>query len=184
MCNRSWHILGNPQLVRHSACLTQEWGCAELSVDTMHLNDLLVLFEFECSALYLPLLLFSPRISILCHYTSAMTTDHFLELHDTKLPTVQAYNSYTSRPDVRQCLVVQTPMENKLRYNPSTSMTQVACESQLRPVMRSSMLPCQWNLVACGHVVMYYYRALSAGFKCRHCMFDDVPLSPHSAIHT
>ena len=37
--------------------------------------------------------------------------------------TVEIFNSCASRPDVCQCLVVHTPMDNI-----STSLTQVACE--------------------------------------------------------
>ena len=51
-------------------------------------------------------------------------------------------------------------------------MTHVPCESKLRSVVRSSMPPCPWNMVAIGHAVVYYARyahAFSAGIKCRHC---------------
>ena len=37
------------------------------SVSTMHLEDPLVLFGFEGSALSLPLFLLSPRINMICH---------------------------------------------------------------------------------------------------------------------
>ena len=42
--------------------------------------------------------------------------------------TVQTSNSCTSRPDVDQCLVAQTPMYNMSKNKPSTSITHVACE--------------------------------------------------------
>ena len=51
--------------------------------------------------------------------------------------TVQTFNSCTSRPDVCHCLVVQIPIDNMSKNNPSTSMTHVACESKLRSVVRS-----------------------------------------------
>ena len=40
----------------------------DLSVDTMHLKDSLVLFGFESSTLSLPLFLHSTRINMVCHY--------------------------------------------------------------------------------------------------------------------
>ena len=43
-------------LVWHPAHPIREWGCVDLSMNTMHLKDPLVLFGFEDSAL--PLLLF------------------------------------------------------------------------------------------------------------------------------
>ena len=55
---------------------------------------------------------------------------------------------------------------------PSTPMTNVACESKLLSVLRSSMHTWQENCVAIGRVVVYYARhahAFSAGIKCWHC---------------
>ena len=82
VCNGRWHLLGNPKLVWHPARLIKEWGCVDLSVDTMHLKDPLILFRFEGSALslslFLPLFRFSHRINILGHYPT-MTKDHFSE---------------------------------------------------------------------------------------------------------
>ena len=49
----------------------------DLSMDTLHLKDPLVLFGSEGSALTLPLFLLSPRIIILSHFSSTMTKDHF-----------------------------------------------------------------------------------------------------------
>ena len=49
-----------------------------LSMDTQHLKDPLVLFGSEGSALSLPLFLLSPRIIMLCHRSSTMTKVHFL----------------------------------------------------------------------------------------------------------
>ena len=45
--------------------------------------------------------------------------------------TVQTFNSCTSRLDVCQCLVVQTPMNN---------VSHVVCESKIRLVLRSSCI--------------------------------------------
>ena len=75
VCNRSWHLQGNPKLVWHSARLTKEGGCVDLSMDTVHLDDPLILFRFEGSALSLPLL--SYRIDMLYHFSSTFTKDHF-----------------------------------------------------------------------------------------------------------
>ena len=49
-----------------------------MSKDTMHLKYPLVVFGSEGSALNLPPFLLSPRIIMLCHYSSTMTKDHFL----------------------------------------------------------------------------------------------------------
>ena len=62
--------------------------------------------------------------------------------------TVQTFNSCTIRPDVCQCLVVHTSIDNPSKNKPSTSMTQVACELKLRSVERSSMHPRPRNWVA------------------------------------
>ena len=66
VCNRSWYLPGNPKLVWNPARLIKEGGCMDLSMDTMHLKDPLVLFGCEGSALSLPLFLLSPRINMLC----------------------------------------------------------------------------------------------------------------------
>ena len=58
------------------------------------------------------------------------------------------------------------------KNKPSTATTQVACESKLRSVVRSSMHPRPENLVAIGRAVVNYAQAahpFSAGIKCRHC---------------
>ena len=67
VCNRSWYLPGNPKLVWHPARLIKEGGCVDLSMDTMHLKDPLVLFGSEDSAFTLPLFLLSLRIIMLCH---------------------------------------------------------------------------------------------------------------------
>ena len=59
---------------------------------------------------------------------------------------VQAFNSCTSRPDVRQYLVVQTPMDNINKNKPSTSMTHGAWESNV------CMYVCMY---VCMHLCMY-----------------------------
>ena len=90
------------------------------------------------------------------------------------IPTVQTFNSCTSRPDVCYCLVVQTPIDNMSKNKLSTSMAHIACESKLHWVLRSSIHPCPVNWVATKRTVVYYARAtqaFSAGIKCRHCTF-------------
>ena len=49
----------------------------DLSVDTLHLKEPLVIFGSEDSALTLPLFLLSPRIIMQSHCSSTMTKDHF-----------------------------------------------------------------------------------------------------------
>ena len=68
---------GNPTLVWHPARLIKGGGCVDLSMDNMYLKDPLVLFGSEGSALSVPLVLLSHRISLLCHFSSTMTKDHF-----------------------------------------------------------------------------------------------------------
>ena len=53
VCNRSWHLPGNPELMWHPARLKKEGGCVDLSMDTLHLKYPLVLFGYEGSALTL-----------------------------------------------------------------------------------------------------------------------------------
>ena len=77
VCNRRWHLPGNPKLVWHPARLIKEGGCVDLSMDTLHLKYPLVLDGSEGSALTLPLFRLSPRIIMLCHYSSTMTLYHF-----------------------------------------------------------------------------------------------------------
>ena len=62
VCNRSWHLTGSPKLPWHPARLIKEEGCVDLSVDTLHLKDPLVLFGSEGSVLTLPIFLLSLRI--------------------------------------------------------------------------------------------------------------------------
>ena len=86
--------------------------------------------------------------------------------------TVQTVNSCTSRPDVCQCLAIQTSMDNMSKNKPDTSMSQVSSESKLRSVVSSSMHPCPGNWVAIGSAVVYYPRAAQAfdsGIRYRHC---------------
>ena len=86
--------------------------------------------------------------------------------------TVQTFNSCTSRPDVYQCLVVRTLVDNNSKNEGSTSMTHIAFETKLCSVVKSHMHPCPGNCVATGHAVVNYAqaaRSFSAGIKCRHC---------------
>ena len=102
--------------------------------------------------------------------TKPFEYDSDLKLENT---TIQVFNSCTSQPDVCQCPVVQTHMENKSKNKPSISMTHVACESKLCSVVRSSLHPCAENWVAIGCAVVYNDRAaqaISTGIKCRHCV--------------
>ena len=64
VCNRNCHLLGNPKPKWHPARPIKERECVDLSMDTLHLKGLLVLFGSEGSALALPLFLLSPRIII------------------------------------------------------------------------------------------------------------------------
>ena len=99
---------------------------------------------------------------------------------ESGLPTVQRFDSCTSRPKVCQCLVVQTPMDDMSNDEPGTSMTNVhvAYKAKLCSVVGSSMQHLQetgWKLF--GRSVVYYARsvhAFSAGNKCRHCYTSEV----------
>ena len=79
--------------------------------------------------------------------------------------TVQTFNSCTNRPDVCQCPVVQTPMNNMSENKPSTQVTYVAYESKLRSVVRSSTLwgqmgpNCQVESI-CGHIFVRHFHIL------------------------
>ena len=68
--------MGNPELVWHHARLIKEGESGDLSMDTMHLKDPLVLFGSKASALTLPLFLLSPRIIMVCHCSSTMAKDN------------------------------------------------------------------------------------------------------------
>ena len=84
--------------------------------------------------------------------------------------TVHTFNSCTSRPDVCQCLVVQTPMD--IVYKRISQAHQWLVSKKLRSVVRSSIHPCPGNWVAVGRAVEYISRAalaFSAGIKCQHC---------------
>ena len=70
VCNRSWHLPGNPKLVWHLAHLVREWGCVDRSMDTLHLKDPVVLFGSEGSTLTLPLFRLSPRIILSLFFNS------------------------------------------------------------------------------------------------------------------
>ena len=54
-------------------------------------------------------------------------------------------------------------------------MNHVACESKLRPVVRSSRHPCTGNWMVIGRTVVYNARAAhaySAGLKGKHCRLN------------
>ena len=96
-------------------------------------------------------------------------------------PTVQTFNSCTSRPDICQCLVVQTPIDIMSNKKSNTLITHIACESKLRSVVRSYMHPCPGNWVAIGCAVVYSARAahaFSAGIKCWHCSYGFIGYVP------
>ena len=80
--------------------------------------------------------------------------------------TVQTFNSCASRPDVCQCLVVQTLIYNT---DPCSLQIKATLSCEVRSLWSH---PCPDNWVAVGCVGMYYARAapaLSTGIKCRHC---------------
>ena len=84
MCNRSWHLPGNPKPVFHPACLIKEAGCVDLSMNTMHIKDPLVVLGYEGSIPPLPHFLISSRIIMLC---LTITKYYFLVIsHGTKWP--------------------------------------------------------------------------------------------------
>ena len=81
------YLPGNPKAGGHPSDLIKEGGCVDLSMDTLHLKNPLVLFGSEGSAPTLPLFLLLPRIFMLCHCSSTMTKDHFLIIfYGTKRP--------------------------------------------------------------------------------------------------
>ena len=93
-------------------------------------------------------------------------------IHFLSLCTEQAFNPCNSRPDVCQCLIVQTSMDGKSKNRPSIAMIHEVCKSKVRSILRSSMHTCPGNLVAIRRAVAYYAWAahtFSAGIKCRHC---------------
>ena len=59
--------------------------------------------------------------------------------------TLQTFNSCTSRPDVYQCTVVQTPIDNVKQNKPRTLMTHVACELKLRSILCIDSLETWWH---------------------------------------
>ena len=79
VCNGSWHLPGSPKLVWHPARLIKEGGCVDLSVDTMHLKDPLILFLDLKALLFLFVFFFFHILNNLCHCFSPITTDHFFE---------------------------------------------------------------------------------------------------------
>ena len=91
-------------------------------------------------------------LSLFCHIKTAST--------------VQTFKPCSSRPDVSQCLVVLTPMDNM------DEMTNVACDSKLRSVVRSSEHPCPEYWGAIWFEVEYYARAhLVQELMHIHCIF-------------
>ena len=72
--------------------------------------------------------------------------------------TVQTFNSCASQPDVCQCLVVKTPMDNMSK--------------EISEVYKYDPLDCPEIWVAIGLEVVHYAKtafSFSVGFKCRHC---------------
>ena len=82
--SRSWHLPGKPKLVWHPARLRNEWGCVDISMDTLHLRYWYPLVLFGSLVLHFFL---SPRTIMLCHCSSTVTKDHFLHTsYGTKWP--------------------------------------------------------------------------------------------------
>ena len=71
------------------------------------------------------------------------------------IATVLAFNFCSSLPDICQCLAVQTTQDSMSKNKPSISMTYVACELQLRSVVRSSMPRKLLGKQACGPVLCW-----------------------------
>ena len=138
VCNRSWHLPGNPKLVWHPARLIKEGGCVDLSVDTLHLKDPLVLFGSEGSALSLPLFHLSHRIIMLCHCSSTVTKDHFLVIfYITKWPSFvcrcASKPSFTHRNSVRMCTTTCTLIVFIITYG--LSLGYLRCHKGLSKVI-------------------------------------------------
>ena len=86
--------------------------------------------------------------------------------------SVQTFKLCSSRPNVCQCLGVQTPVDNMSENKSSTPMTHVACKAKLLSVVKLSMHPWPGNWVSIGCAVVYYAQAVhvsSAEIKCCHC---------------
>ena len=84
------------------------------------------------------------------------------------LCTVQTFTYYTSRADVWQRLVAQTPMDNKSEKtsNGTRSLRNEAtfsCE-----VIHAYITKTRGGNQACGHVLCTGCHAFSAGIKCWH----------------
>ena len=80
--------------------------------------------------------------------------------HQANNPMVQALSSCISRPDICQCLVVQTPMDNI----PKAYAMHINYPRRLRisSVVWSFLNPCQEIWVAIGRADVYYARATHA----------------------
>ena len=96
--------------------------------------------EFERLSLWFYVLSFIIMTTSIC--------PHQTNENMPKTLTVQTFNSFTSRLDVYQCMVVQTSLDDMSKNKLSTSMTHLAIELKLCSVERSSQLhPCQGNCV-------------------------------------
>ena len=93
--------------------------------------------------------------------------------------TVQTFTSFTSRPDVYQCLVVQT-VKNRMYMSKDkscTSLTYVACKSRLRFLVRSCTCGCilaqegGWQSDVRPCIMPGLPMHLVQKIKCRHCKF-------------
>ena len=117
--------------------LWKEGGCVDLSMDSLHLKYPLVLFGSEGSGLTLPLFLLSPRIIMLCHWSSTMTKDHFLlTYHGTKWP-----------------LCVDVPLNT---YSILTSTSCLLTESGDAPLMTSHLSKNRHTPHPCDHAPQDY----------------------------
>ena len=86
---------------------------------------------------------------------------------------VYTFNSCTSYPDVCQCLVVQTLMDNVSKISQAQSSLRTKTTFSCDVVM----YPCPGNWAEIGREVVYYARAdqvFSAGIKCWHCITSQI----------
>ena len=117
----------------------------------------------------------SPQRSFLTRVTiSHLTAGHSASscLSFLQEGTVQTFNFCTSRPDVRQCLVVKHTWLTCQKNKPNHINDPRSLQIEVRSAVSSSMHPWPENWMAIGRAVVYSARATHvfiAGIKCRHC---------------